>query len=402
MSDVVTHGGNREAIAALTQQSAHDLLDFSANINPLGVPQNLQPVLQQALTELCDYPNPDYPELVAAIAKWHHAPTANVTVGNGAVQLIFELANALKAPEALLLAPTFGEYARAFHHAGTTVRYLTLAAAQNFVVDVATVIADLAAHPQTRVVCLCNPNNPSGQCISDDALVPLVAYCNRHDLTLILDEAFMDLTVTANHGWANRLTARDNVVVVRSVTKLFAVPGLRLGYALTASVQLQQALRDYSEPWTVNILAARFGQHMFEQQTYLAATATWLQTEQPWLQQHLRQIPYLQVVPSTTSYILLKSQVPHLRERLWQAGILIRDCANYVGLTPGYYRVAVKDHAANQKLMRALWQLTDFQINGVKIIEKTLNRWGHQRFRQDQRHVGVAGRFASPVDGAAL
>lgn len=351
---VVIHGGNREKIAALTRQPVDSLLDFSANINPLGVPTAARATLVAALDELNDYPNPDYPRLKTAIARHHHVNLADVFVGNGAVQLIFNAALALEVKEALILAPCFGEYERALTKTHAHVNRLYLSADKNFQVDVDELIRRLQYAPSIGLVCLGNPNNPTGINLNGVAMRQLVNYCNQHQIWLILDEAFMDLTLSAHGSWLPQLTAQDHVLVVRSMTKLFAIPGLRLGYAITKNPELQQRLTWQNEPWSINIVAARFGEQAFKYNTYIRQTQDWLRHEQPWLEQQLNRIPFLKVYPSCTNFFLLKSNRARLREQLWSTGILIRDCSDYEGLTAGYYRVAVKDRAANQQLLQQL------------------------------------------------
>lgn len=350
----VIHGGNREKIAALIQRPATSLLDFSANINPLGVPQALKATLSAALTELSDYPNPEYPRLKSAIAKHHQVAATDIVVGNGAVQLIFDAALALHVQTALVLAPCFGEYERALKKAGTQVTHFSLTRDDDFQLTGAQLIQALKDQPQVKLVCLGNPNNPTGTMLNDADLDQLVSYCRQQKIWVILDEAFMDLSLSPNEGWLPKLRPSDPVIIIRSLTKFFAIPGLRLGYAITKHKALQQKMRDQSEPWSVNTVAARFGERAFDDRTYIQATQNWLQTEQPWLGQQLQGITFLHVFPSVTNYFLVYSSVPHLREKLWQVGILIRDCRDYVELDAGYYRMAVKSHEANQELVQQL------------------------------------------------
>ncbi|KZL37060.1 threonine-phosphate decarboxylase CobD [Secundilactobacillus collinoides] len=353
----VTHGGNRELIAQKIGVSEDQLVDFSANINPLGLSPRLKQVITDAVAEVIYYPNPQYPELRAAIGSHFNLPSSDVFVGNGAVQMIFDTATALQSKHALVLAPTFGEYERSLTRAGAAVSHFEMKPENDFRVPVHDLLAHLEAHSDIDLVCLCNPNNPSGQVVKPVDVQQLADYCLGHDVWLILDEAFMDLIDHDSLSYAGLMKPTDPVIILRSATKFFAIPGLRLGFALTRNERLKQCLVDAQEPWSVNTMAARFGEHMYEDTDYIDRTYDWLTAEKPYLYQALKTITYLTVYPSVTNYYLLKSTIPKLREKLWQQGIMIRDCSDYVALSPDYYRVAVRGHNENMQLIAALQSL---------------------------------------------
>lgn len=350
----IIHGGNRELIAQQVGVDPASLIDFSANINPLGLSPKLKQVIAEAIDEVIYYPNPQYPELRDAIGTHFNVSREDVFVGNGAVQMIFDTATALQSKHALVLAPTFGEYERSLTRAGATVSHFNLTPENAFRVSVTQLITTLEADKSIDLVCLCNPNNPSGQVIMPEAVQQLADYCLGHNVWLILDEAFMDLTDHDALSAVSQLTASDPVIILRSATKFFAIPGLRLGFAITKNEQLKQRLIATQEPWSVNTMAAKFGAHMYDDAVYINQTYAWLTTERPRLFDALKTIPYLTVFPSVTNYYLLRSTLPNLREKLWQVGIMIRDCSDYAGLGDDYYRVAVRTHSENEQLIAAL------------------------------------------------
>ncbi|GAA3600908.1 threonine-phosphate decarboxylase CobD [Secundilactobacillus similis] len=353
----VIHGGNREAIAQRTGLNAATLIDFSANINPLGLSPKLKTVLTESLDELVYYPNPQYPQLKAAISHYLNVSADDVFVGNGAVQMIFDTATALQSTHAVVLAPTFGEYERSLRRAGATVDHYRLRAENQFQIQLPELIQFLDQQPTVDLLCLCNPNNPSGQVLLPDEVQRLADYCRQHQIWLILDEAFMDFIDHDRLSYINRLSETDPVMIIRSATKFFAIPGLRLGFAVTKHPQLKQQLLEQAEPWSVNTLAARFGEHMYDDQAYIQATYAWLLAEKKALYEGLQTVSYLTVYPSSANYYLFKSGIPQLRERLWPKGLMIRDCSDYVGLDASYYRVAVRSHDDNQTLLAALHDL---------------------------------------------
>ncbi|MFC6169939.1 pyridoxal phosphate-dependent aminotransferase [Loigolactobacillus jiayinensis] len=355
---VAHHGGNLAAVSRTQSVSLQQLVDFSANINPLGLAPELRQLLTTGLDELTQYPDTTYFTLRTQLSQHFQVPVDWVFVGNGAVQLLFDVAATLAIKNVLLLAPAFAEYERAFTRIGATVTYFDLQPEQQFRIDVAALIETLRQQPEIEAVCLGNPNNPTGQVLSRQAMQQLRAYCQQQHIWLLVDEAFMDfLPDAAAVSLVPTLQANDCVVIVRSATKFFAIPGLRLGYAIVPHVQLGQRLLAYSEPWALNSLADIAGQHIYQLTDYIQQTRHWFATEQPWLQAQLVQIPQLKVFPSQVNYILFWAPLTDLATRLVKLGIVIRTCGDYRQLDEHYYRVAVKDHGANLRLLAALNQV---------------------------------------------
>lgn len=350
----VIHGGNREKIADKLGLSADEMIDFSANINPLGLSKYLLEVLKQSLDQVIYYPNPEYPDLKSAIANHFNVSSQDVMVGNGAVQMIFDTANAVQARKALVLAPTFGEYERSFARSGMAVAHYYLKPADQFELNSSGLINHLKGQPEIDLICLCNPNNPTGTIIKPLEMQKIVDYCSQNHKWLIIDEAFMDFVDHDKWSFVSHLTEQSPVIILRSATKFFAIPGLRLGFAVTKNKALQDAWNRQAEPWSVNTLADQFGQHMYQDVQYIEQTYEWLKAEKPFLLAGLKALPNIQVFDSFANYYLIKSAVPELREKLWHQRIMIRSCADYYGLGDDYYRVAVRSHHENAQLLMAL------------------------------------------------
>lgn len=355
----VHHGGNVEATAKRLGILQDQLLDFSANINPLGYPTSLKSVLVSALDRLPQYPDPTYAALRSAIAQHFAIDATQVLVSNGGAQMLDEVIRALPTNEAVVLAPTFGEYEHYFQRQQIPVHHFYLKAENNFELDMVALLNYLLAHPAINTLCLTNPNNPSGSLIDQKALKALTAFCNQHDRYLILDEAFIDLAVPAVPSFITSLQSNDHVVVVQSVTKFYAIPGLRLGYAVTKNPAMYRSIMAQQNPWSVNTLADVFGQLMYQQATFNQATRHWVETTAPQLLAALATIPQLRVFNSHTNFILFQAPVTDLKERLLEHRIMIRQCDDYEGLDATFYRVAVKDQAANQQLVACLRQVCE-------------------------------------------
>lgn len=353
----IHHGGNIEQVATQLNIPVEELKDFSANINPLGFPSDLWNVLVQSFANIEAYPNPEYPELKAAIASHFNVNNDDVFVGNGASEVLDETIRAEKATDALVLAPTFGEYERLFSRIGIKVHHYQLHEENNFLCDIPTMIEQLKAHREITIICLASPNNPTGQIIAPKDLRNLVDFCNQHHRLLILDEAFIDLTVNEQESFINELEPEDNVYIIRAATKFFAIPGLRLGYCITKNEKLKKLLKVQENTWSVNGIADVFGQNMFRAKKYIKLTHDWLNAQQPALYQALQKISEIKVFPSTTNFFLFKSNDLALREKMIRRHILIRQCDDYVGLGPHYYRVAVKGPQDNVLLVKTLKQV---------------------------------------------
>lgn len=350
----IHHGGNVEEIAEKLNVPMEEIKDFSANTNPLGFPSDLWNVLVQSFANIEVYPNPKYPELKKAIAQHLGINSDDVFVGNGATEILDETIRAEKATDALVLAPTFGEYERLFERIGVKTHHYYLQEENNFALEINELIDLLKTHHEITVICLTSPNNPTGQMISLKDLRKLADFCNKHHRLLILDESFIDLTIDEQPSFVNELTDQDRVYIVRAATKFFAIPGLRLGYGITKNAKLKTLLKIQENTWSVNGIADVFGQNMFRAKKYIELTHQWLDVQQPALYDALKKIPAIKVFPSITNFFLFKCTEPDLREKLIRQRILIRQCDDYEGLGAQYYRVAVKGPQDNVLLVNTL------------------------------------------------
>ncbi|EDO1157317.1 threonine-phosphate decarboxylase [Listeria innocua] len=347
------HGGNYNELAKQHGLTKEMILDFSANINPLGVPASLKQTITANLDKLVEYPEPDYLALRARIASFHQLNLANVIPGNGATELIFGIAKVTKAQKVLLLAPTFAEYERAFFDAEIIYAELTkethFAAAE-------TVLEMIKRESDLEAVCLCNPNNPTGQLISQQEMIQIAELCEERNIYLIIDEAFMDfLEDNETISMINYLESFPHLAIIRAFTKFFAIPGLRLGYLLTKNDLLAEALLQMREPWSINTFADMAGQVLLDDTEYITQTYNWISAERDFLYQELSKFSELTVYRPSVNYIFFHLETSlDLRKELLLKGIFIRSCANYRGLTENYYRVAVKARCDNTKLIRAL------------------------------------------------
>lgn len=348
------HGGNLRLLAEMSGRDPGDILDFSASINPLGPPQWLREEISAATGLLAHYPDPDCTELVAAAAARYGVPAGEIVAGNGSTELLHaacSLAAAMGYTRAVIPAPAYGDHARAARAAGLEVEEVLLREAEGFALD----FARLNGHPgQPALILLCSPHNPTGAALDAAALRAFAA--RRPDCLLVVDEAYADFAPNLGRLTTDR---PGNVVTLLSLTKFYAVPGLRLGLALAAP-DLAAGLRARVLPWSVNALAQAVGARALADTDYAAAGVAAMDTLRCGLAAALAALPGLAVFPSAANFLLcrLPDSGPDATELarclLVERGVAIRVCANFAGLTSRHFRVAVRGEADNGRLLDAL------------------------------------------------
>lgn len=354
------HGGNIIEAAAVMGVDANSLIDFSANINPLGMPYSLKRAIVENFALAERYPDVEYSALHQALANHHQVPQAWVLAGNGETELIFNLVQQLAPRKALLLTPGFAEYRRALMRSGCEIADFLLSEANNWQPD-ESLLKELT--PDLDCLFLCTPNNPTGQLLDNALLLAIAQRCCENDISLIVDEAFLDF-LPQEVGLIPHLSRFPQLYVLRSLTKFFAIAGLRLGYLVSADTELVNRIRQHREPWTINAFAALAGEVILNDREYIEASYRWLSTEQPRLFNGLNTLQGIKVWQPQANYIFLRCDIHgfDLQRALLEESILIRHCANYPGLDARYYRVAIKSPADNDRLLDALRRLISNKV----------------------------------------
>ncbi|MDE9429196.1 threonine-phosphate decarboxylase CobD [Xenorhabdus bovienii] len=347
------HGGNIIEVAQQFGIPANELIDFSANINPLGAPERVKTLIKDNLACIEKYPDVEYRHLHQALADAHQCDTASVIAGNGATELIYAVVRYLNPKRALLLTPGFAEYRRALQHIGAEIIAYPLTEDAGFQPDLR--LLDTLTILQPDCIFIATPNNPTGLMPDSRFLQSLVQHCEEHRIALIVDEAFIDF-LPDNRGLIPHIAATRHLYVLRSLTKFFAIPGLRLGYLVSGDSAGVAWMKNRREPWSINALAARVGEVLLDDQAYITATHQWLKSQQHYLWTHLSSCPELTVWPPSANFLFFRCHQPNLD--LWHAllehRLLIRHCKNYVGLDESYYRIAVRSEWENRRLIAAI------------------------------------------------
>lgn len=343
------HGGD---VYSARQKMKQEPLDFSANINPMGMPPGAVRAAADALQQCTQYPDPLCRELRAALAAYEGIPAEQIVCGNGAADLIFRIVAATHPQRALLLEPTFAEYEQALRSMDCSIAYFPLQESEGFVLPEA-FLQQLT--PEINLLFLCNPNNPTGRTVPPALLREIWKRCEEAGILLVVDECFNEfLEHPERNTLKGVLKPGTNAVILKAFTKSFAMPGLRLGYGLCGNKSLAERIFFCGQPWGVSIPAQAAGIAALQEQGYLERMRRLIQTERRWLSENLARLG-LCVFPSEANYILFRTEteIP-LRERMEQRGVLIRACGNYRGLDDRYYRIAVRGHGENERLIAAL------------------------------------------------
>ncbi len=354
------HGGNVYAAARGRRGSTPRLVDFSASINPLG-PSPL--VLRAAETALrrgiAHYPDPDCAALLGTLAKRLRVNPNNLLLGNGSAELLYVLARALPIRRALILGPTFTEYERAVLAAGGRADYLHAARAEEYAPPLAEAAAALAgSRIRFDVVFLCNPNSPTGRVVGRTAVLELVRAAAKRGIWAVVDEAFIDYAEEASV--LREVRQQGHLLVLRSFTKFYAVPGLRLG-CLVGPQGLIATLKAQQPPWTVNVVAQAAGVAALRDRGHERASLAYMERARRQLANALRAIGGVTVFPSAANFLLL--ELPDRRGAAWYArhllarGLMVRDCSRIAGLNNRTIRVAVRRLDENRRLVAALSEL---------------------------------------------
>lgn len=345
------HGGNVHRLARQQHHSSINLIDFSANINPLGPPEWLRAVLSGSIEDLVHYPDPECYDLTHAIAGRLGISADLVIPANGTTELLYHLPKVIGRKRAVIPVPSYIDYAKVMHLAGMEVDTFCLSAEDDFILEPEVLTPYLNGD---EVVVIGTPNNPTGMVVDPERILRLAAL---HPKTLfIVDEAFLDFVA----GAATLAGRADNILTLNSMTKFYAVPGLRLGFGVFPK-EYACVLRGIMPPWTVNSLAQVVGVHAIKDEDYRQESIELCTVLRRELQQGLAGIPALKIFTGTANYLLVQlrdgSTADELSDRMLACGIVIRVCTNYQGLDGSYFRVAVRTRRENEKLIDSLNQI---------------------------------------------
>ena len=356
MSRSYDHGGTIVSVARTLGVPSGQILDFSASINPLGMSPLVRNALIGSLDTLVHYPDSSHEELKQELSNFHNLPAAHFTIANGSTELIYHLPAMLPGKKALIISPSFSEYVRALDQHHWETAHFILTPESTFSIDMDNLARALGIG--VDVLFICNPGNPNGTLYPQRVIEQIYSLCQSAGTFMVLDEAFMDFSEEAS---AKRMIIGcDNAVVLRSMTKFFGIPGLRLGYAI-GNTDLAERLDMMGGPWNVNTLALAAGTAALRDIRHNRDTLEFVSQERRALIGGLARITQLRVYPSSANYLLVEinggMRSRELKERLLLHRILIRDCATFMGLDERFFRIAVRTNEENTRLLECLDEL---------------------------------------------
>lgn len=352
------HGGDIYSDPSLKQNK--NMMDYSANINPLGIPAGVKSALKTAVADSVNYPDPFCRELRGRLSRYFSLPAEMIYCGNGAADVLFRIMTALQPKRTLVLAPTFADYEKAALTTGSKIDYFMLNEDNDFAVTPEIL---KAITKRTQMVVLCNPNNPTGKLMDKELLLSVLQHCEELHIPLLVDECFMDFVQDRGAcSLMDQLAGHPGLIILKAFTKIFAIPGVRLGFCLTFDTALIDKLYACGQDWNVSALAQAAGVAALDETDYLAETRELIAVEKAYLIAQLRLIG-LKVFEGAANYLLIKTLRNYpWSEKLKKHHILIRDCSNYHGLSAGYYRIAVKTRRDNRKLIKIMKELVKHDI----------------------------------------
>lgn len=352
------HGSDLEKIAEYYHISQEGIIKFGANVNPLGLSESVKTDLAAHLDIISSYPDRNYTSLKKTIGAYCNVDPAHVVVGNGSTELISLLISQRQAKKALVLGPTYSEYARELSLTGGKIIYYNLKECDDFVLDVSDFLESF--EPDVDLVILCNPNNPTSSAIINGDIARILDYCKEWNIFVMIDETYVefapDVSAVTSVSLANKY---DNVMVIRGVSKFFAAPGLRFGYGITSNQNFLQALLTHQNPWSLNSIGAYVGELMLKDVDYIAKTRTLICSERNRLYRQLMDMEGLKVYFPYGNFILVRILKPGVTSfDVFEAAIrekmMIRDCASFKSLNGEYVRFCIMNPEDNDRLMECL------------------------------------------------
>lgn len=368
------HGGNIYKV--FREKNIKEILDYSSNINPFGIPESLKTSIIENMNIIERYPDPEYLELREKIAKNNNVKLENIIVGNGATEIIFLFMKILAPKKVLIVSPTFAEYERGIRSTNNSfinenikkleIDYFQLLEEEDFKLNIEKLITKLETNYDLLVIC--NPNNPTGKYLKLEEMEKILKKCNETNTKFFVDEAFYEFV---ENGFEESIIKtkenKENLFIIRAFTKFFAIPGLRLGYGICFNNDLLIKMNEKKEPWSVNNFAELAGIIVLDDIEYINKTNNWIKEEKEYMFNKLNKIDGIIPYKTEVNFILVKIcdtlihkelNVKTIRKKMLENGILIRDASNFKYLDDRFFRLAIKDRENNNKVIECLKKIT--------------------------------------------
>lgn len=332
-----------------------NILDLSANINPVGFPEGIREAIINQIPFINRYPDSFCVELRRAIAKWEDVPPEWIICGNGASDIIFRLPLCLKLNTSLLPVPIFGDYIRSLKVSGVNVFFHYLHEKTEFRLNES--VFDSIQRCGADAVYICNPNNPTGILTERSLMEEVISYCAKNNKYVIVDECFIDFVENSRDYTVKPLLKNySGLIIIKAFTKIFALPGLRLGYAICSDMEIIDNFYKCGADWPVSNIAQAAGIVAITaaDNGYLKDSVDFIKKERDIIKRELKKMGYI-IFASKANFVFFKSPNNFdLDERLQKSKIRIRPCGNFTGLSEDYYRAAISSTENNKRFLEEL------------------------------------------------
>ena len=355
------HGSDLEKIEEIYHIKKEDITSFSANVNPLGISPLLRDTLAKHVDAITSYPDREYTQLRKSICAYTGANFENIIVGNGSTELISLFIQTTHPKKALILGPTYSEYEREISLEGGHTLYYPLKEENNFQMDVEDFCRQL--NDSLDLLVLCNPNNPTSTAVARKDMRKILDCALQHGISVMVDETYEEFTPEGSKISSIPLTNNyNNLIVLRGISKFFAAPGLRLGYAVTGNPDLLKYINTKKNPWTINSLAEIAGCIMFSDKDYINKTKALITGERQRMYDTLSSWKTVKVYPSCTNFLLVRILQEDVTsdmvfDHCIRKGLMIRDCSTFPFLDSSYIRFCVMSPEKNDELLEAFWEI---------------------------------------------
>lgn len=355
----VFHGSDIEKICEYYHLKKEDIINFGANVNPLGLSASVKAALASHLDILSSYPDREYTSLREVLSAYCRIPSDYILPGNGSSELISLLIDALSPKHTLILGPTYSEYSRELSFSGSTQEYYHLKEEQDFRLD-ADDLCTVLAKGNYDLLIICNPNNPTSSAILHDDMEKLLCFCADHGVFVMIDETYVEFAPDIEDVTAVPFTQRfTNLCVLRGVSKFFPAPGMRLGYAVTGNPDFLRKMKEKQIPWSLNSAGAYAGELLFQDQDYIDRTRQLILTERGRMYDALSQLASFKVFQPYANFLLLKilkeeKTAFDVFETCIKNGLMIRDCSSFQCLDGEFVRFCIMMPEDNSRLLKVL------------------------------------------------
>lgn len=352
------HGGDLDSISSAYQIPREEIVDFSGNINPLGISPLAKEALASNLDLISTYPDRNYLSLRKSISSYVGVSHEHIIVGNGSTELISLMIQMKKPKKLLILGPSYSEYEREASLAGSHIEYVALKEEDDFQLDLNHLLSKLTN--QVDMLVICNPNNPTSTSIDTSELKLILDRCKEKDIFLMIDETYVEFAENIEAVTATSLIPNyDNLLILRGISKFFSAPGLRLGYGMSSNLELLEKMNSHKNPWTINILASFGAQAMLSDTNYIDQTTKMFHQQRDLIYKELSTWKNIKVYKPQANFVLFKLLDPNLKghdifDKMLKQKMLIRDASSFPFLNHRFLRFCFLLPEQNTALLKAL------------------------------------------------